>query len=181
MLDLWLVRHAESRGNLDGTGSDTDLTLAGEEQARRLGHALSSVGCDFDHVWTSPLLRARRTAAMVLPGAAPIVDARLSELEGSSDPTVVDPTNIDQILALLARPARVAESGQAFMARVRAWRDELPAAGRAIVFTHFGVVREVIATYLGFRRAPQKMGYASVFRLAIKGGSAMLFAWDEGR
>ena len=58
---LVLVRHA------DAAPGDPDelraLTLEGHEQARRLGERLRAEGIEPDAVLTSPLLRARQTAA----------------------------------------------------------------------------------------------------------------------
>ncbi|MFZ3452162.1 histidine phosphatase family protein [Arthrobacter sp. 7Tela_A1] len=63
---LWLVRHGETEWSRDGnyTGlTDIPLTAAGEAQAaaarEKLGHM------NFDRVFTSPLVRARRTAELV--------------------------------------------------------------------------------------------------------------------
>jgi phosphohistidine phosphatase len=56
-----LVRHAEAApGDPDELRT---LTPAGHEQARRLGVRLRAEGVDPDAVLTSPLLRARETAA----------------------------------------------------------------------------------------------------------------------
>lgn len=63
--EIWLVRHGETEWSKSGqhTGvSDLPLTQAGEQAARRLGHHLASTR--FDHVFTSPLQRARRTAEL---------------------------------------------------------------------------------------------------------------------
>lgn len=178
MLDLWLVRHAESLGNIDGSHADTELSAAGQEQARRLARALA--GFTFDVVWSSPLLRARQTAGLALPGSTPTIDDRLTEIGTTTAPHFVDTSNVAELQAFLARPALPpAESGKAFMARVEAWRVGLPPEGRVIAFTHFGVVREVIAGYLGFRRAPQEMAYTGVFRLSIGSGASEVLAWNE--
>src|SRR5919109_1455935 len=101
MLDLWLVRHAESVGNLDGTHADTDLSPAGQQQARLLARALSSF--TFDAVWSSPLLRARQTAALALPGSTPIIDDRLKELGTNAAPHFVDTSDAVALQAFLAR------------------------------------------------------------------------------
>ena len=178
MLDLWLIRHAESLGNLDGTHADTALSPAGERQARGLTQALE--GFTFDGVWSSPLLRARQTAALALPGRALIVDDRLAELEEAHGPHFVDVSNVLEMQALLARPAGPrGESGKAFMIRVDAWRRALPPEGRVIVFTHFGVVRELLAGFFGFRRAPQEMAYTGIFRAAVGSGAPEVLAWNE--
>jgi broad specificity phosphatase PhoE len=178
-LDLWIVRHGESLGNLDGSDADTDLSPLGEEQARALRAVLAGVG--FDRVWTSPLLRARRTAELAMPGSEPIVDDRLAELEAEPPVQVLDTSRLgpEEILAALsARPRRAVESGKDFMARVRAFRADLPAAGRVVVFTHAGVVREILAAILGFRRAPGEVSHAALFRLAIDPAEVTVLAWN---
>ena len=65
MGDVWLVRHGETEWSRDGrhTGStDIPLTAEGEAAARELAPRLK--GEEFALVLTSPLERARRTAAL---------------------------------------------------------------------------------------------------------------------
>ncbi len=65
MGDVWLVRHGETEWSRDGrhTGTtDLPLTEAGEAAARDLAPRLA--GESFALVLTSPLERARRTAAL---------------------------------------------------------------------------------------------------------------------
>jgi broad specificity phosphatase PhoE len=74
-----LVRHGETEWSRSGqhTGhSDIPLTWRGEEQARRLGEKLG--GRRFARVFTSPLARARDTAALAGYGeqAEPLDDLR---------------------------------------------------------------------------------------------------------
>src|SRR5262249_773808 len=60
-MKVMLVRHAEAApGDPDELRT---LTPAGHEQARRLGERLRADGLEPDAVLTSPLLRARETAA----------------------------------------------------------------------------------------------------------------------
>jgi broad specificity phosphatase PhoE len=62
---LWIARHGETEWTLSGrhTGvTDLPLSLAGEEQARRLGLRLKSV--NFTKVFCSPLQRAVRTCEL---------------------------------------------------------------------------------------------------------------------
>jgi probable phosphoglycerate mutase len=64
-LDLWLARHGETEWSLEGkhTGrTDVPLTKRGEAKARLLGERLR--GLRFDAVYTSPMQRAQRTAAL---------------------------------------------------------------------------------------------------------------------
>jgi probable phosphoglycerate mutase len=177
VLDLCLIRHAESLGNLTGDSADTDLTSNGEAQARALAPVLSAV--DFDQVWSSPLRRARQTTAYALPHRVPILDPRLIELRTVPSIKFVDPADAAGLSALLLTTPEVSESGKEFMERIGSWRAALPGEGRVVVFTHFGVVREILAAFLGFGRAPQRIDHASIFRLRVGGGEVEVLAWNQ--
>ncbi|HWV78340.1 MAG TPA: histidine phosphatase family protein, partial [Isoptericola sp.] len=76
---LVLLRHGETEWSVSGqhTGrTDIALTPAGEEQARTAGRAVA--GIEFSAVYTSPLERARRTAALAGHPDA-VVDPDLAE------------------------------------------------------------------------------------------------------
>ena len=77
---LWLLRHGEAVGHA-ASDAARDLTAVGEEQAREAGRALAARGLDFGAVYTSPKLRARRTAELAgaLLGVEPIVHEPLRE------------------------------------------------------------------------------------------------------
>ena len=65
---LFLVRHAEAAS---GTPDELrTLTPQGREQARRLGERLREEGVAPDAILSSPLLRARETAAALALGPA---------------------------------------------------------------------------------------------------------------
>jgi phosphohistidine phosphatase len=75
---LFIVRHAEA-----AAGEPDDLrplTGAGREKAREVGKQLASNGIRPDAILTSPLLRARETAAEIgrATGVEPEPDERLS-------------------------------------------------------------------------------------------------------
>jgi len=79
---LLIVRHAEAApGNPDEL---RPLTADGREQARRLGEELRSAGLAADAVVSSPLLRARETAAALGLGE-PQIDERLAPGATPSD------------------------------------------------------------------------------------------------
>ena len=101
---LWIVRHGQSAGNvardaaeaagartIDIAGRDVDVPLSalGEEQARALGHWFGALAPDLqpDVVLSSPYLRARETARLIVENAfgerkvSRIVDERLREKE----------------------------------------------------------------------------------------------------
>ena len=72
---LWLVRHGETEWSANGrhtSRTDLDLTEAGVEAARSVAEKLA--GTSFDQVLTSPLLRARRTAALAGFDSAEVVE-----------------------------------------------------------------------------------------------------------
>jgi phosphohistidine phosphatase len=74
-MQLLIVRHAEAApGNPDEL---RPLTVAGREHARVLGERLRAQGLEPDAVVSSPLLRARETAAALGLGD-PEVDERLA-------------------------------------------------------------------------------------------------------
>lgn len=83
---VFLVRHGESEGNfagtLQGSRSDTQLSARGLEQTRLLAHRLA--GERLDAGFTSPMIRARQTAEILLAkhdGFRVVVDADLLEFD----------------------------------------------------------------------------------------------------
>jgi probable phosphoglycerate mutase len=81
MLTLYIARHGQNEDNANGILNghrDMPLTVLGEKQAHELADGIKKVGITFDFVYTSPLLRAKRTAEVV------------SEVLGLQNPTVLD-------------------------------------------------------------------------------------------
>ena len=84
---LILLRHGQSQWNLENrfTGwVDVDLTAEGEAQGRRAGELIAESGFTPDVMFTSVLVRAKRTGALALEAAGlrsvPVVeDWRLNE------------------------------------------------------------------------------------------------------
>ena len=117
--EVVLVRHGDCYEELDDTLDDPPLSPTGQEQARRLGERVRRLG--FDAVYSSPLLRARQTAAAITSEVR--VDDRLIEVEADSSSGHVE----------------IKEDPAAAAARLRAVVDELVPAhpgGRAVVVTH---------------------------------------------
>lgn len=102
VVELVLVRHGESLGNvaaerahterldqieIDARDADVELSALGAEQARSLGRALGALAADArpDVVWSSSYVRARQTARLALQAAGldlPVrVDERLRDRE----------------------------------------------------------------------------------------------------
>jgi probable phosphoglycerate mutase len=75
-----LIRHGQTTTNAEGLlvgRSDPHLTVLGEQQARALMPYLKGV----EEVWTSPLARARETAALALPEFEPAVVESFIEVD----------------------------------------------------------------------------------------------------
>jgi phosphohistidine phosphatase len=61
---LWLLRHGEAVAHDSKPDPERELTARGERQAAAAGGALARLGLEFDAVYTSPKIRARRTAEL---------------------------------------------------------------------------------------------------------------------
>src|SRR5258708_36427587 len=66
-MNLYLIRHADAVPAEEFAGADADrpLTDLGTAQTKALAAALAARGIKFDQQLTSPLLRARETAALL--------------------------------------------------------------------------------------------------------------------
>lgn len=94
MADLYLVRHGQTELNVQNIlqgRQDSPLTARGREQALATRTAFAARGVAFDHVYSSPLGRARRTAELIVGEGRSIAlvdDLRewhLGSLEGTSN------------------------------------------------------------------------------------------------
>ena len=81
---MYVVRHGQTSMNnrkaLQGR-SDLPLNETGIAQARELAAWLAERGITFDHVFSSPLVRAVQTAELVAPGIEVTTDERLIEMD----------------------------------------------------------------------------------------------------
>ncbi|MDX2285416.1 MAG: histidine phosphatase family protein [Bacteroidia bacterium] len=97
MITLYLIRHAESEGNLNnhligGQSNHLPLTERGYDQARRLGERLRREGLRFDALHTSTAVRAAETGRILashldldpdaLPSSPLLVELGHGEWEG---------------------------------------------------------------------------------------------------
>lgn len=79
---IYIIRHGKTemnKANLLQGRSDYPLNEEGTRQAEKAADLLSQV--HFDHVFSSPLGRALQTAQIVVPGAEPVVDELLIEMD----------------------------------------------------------------------------------------------------
>jgi phosphohistidine phosphatase len=74
-MKLYFLRHADALDGADDAARP--LSPAGKADARRIGRFLKHAGIQFDAAYTSPLVRARQTAEIVLATACPVSPVRL--------------------------------------------------------------------------------------------------------
>ncbi|XRQ08933.1 histidine phosphatase family protein [Actinomadura welshii] len=187
---LFLVRHGETVWHAEnryaGT-SDVALTGRGREQARRLGSW--AAGERLDAVWSSPLARARATAA---PAAAALdvpvtVDADLAEVGfGVAEGRTLAELPRDEAAAFRADPVagafpgaedprKAAGRGAAALHRIAARHPD----GRVLVVAHNTLLRLVLCELLGvplerYRRLFPRLENTARTQLQIDGRDTAL-------
>ncbi len=153
---VFFIRHGETEWNARGrllSRTDVPLNGTGEAQAAALAAGLADLG--WDRAFTSPLVRARRTAEVVLAARtdAPrlTTDERLVEMdfgpyEGWTDVEL----EADPVAVTRRRDGAELEGVEpqaAVEARVRSFYDELRGLpGRTLVVGHGRTLRILIAT-----------------------------------
>lgn len=151
--ELWLVRHGRTAWAASGqhTGwTDIPLDEIGVAQAASLAEPLAAQS--FDHVFTSPLARARQTCALAGFGERATVDDNLREwnygdYEGRTKLDIVA-ERPDWVLWNDGVPggealAAVAIRADRFLAPLRA------PSGRVLIFAHGHLLRILTARWLG--------------------------------
>lgn len=156
---LYIVRHGETDWNAEGrllSFTDQPLNARGEQQAAALAAELA--GVRWDRAFSSPRIRARRTAEIVLATRddAPslVVEDRLREMdfgpyEGWSeaqleaDPVAVTRRRDGVQIPGIEPEEEVAERAAAFLASMA------DTAGTTLVVAHGRLLRILLATALG--------------------------------
>lgn len=147
MASLLVVRHGQSTWNAAGRWqgrADPPLTALGEQQAADAARHVGRV----DGVWSSDLVRARRTAEIVAGslGLEVSVDGRLAERDAGE----WEGLTRDEIeagwpgwLAEHRRPAGFEPDGAVAARGVEVLTELAAAGGRLLVVSHSGVIRAV--------------------------------------
>lgn len=184
MRTLTLIRHAVTDYNLGGRVQgrlDIPLSATGEAQAAALRDRFAGENV---LVYTSPLSRARRTAALAFPGHAPVVDPRLSELDYGvfEGRTLAERQALPEWRAWRLEPYFHAPPGGESYAeltrRVADWFAGLPDAPHVVAVTHSGTIQALLAHLLALPPTPWRkrfyLGQTSVTRLLLTGPDALL-------
>ncbi|MBS1905303.1 MAG: histidine phosphatase family protein [Actinobacteria bacterium] len=185
---ITLVRHGQTDWNLEGRiqgSTDIPLNDTGREQARAVAAGLA--GTPFDHVYASPLSRARETAEIIaraLGLPAPLITVGMREHEfGTAEGMLWD----EYVERFRARREDVpgAESVQELTERalgsleridLAARRRSAPRVESVLLCTHGGVIRALLEHVSGGTLpAPgERLGNGSVHRFAMDGGGLRL-------
>lgn len=178
---LWLARHGETDWSADGkhTGTtDVPLNDTGRRQAAALGRGLQRTGPAFAAAWTSPLRRARETAALAGFPQAKVLDGLrewdYGEYEGTRTADVRRERNEPDWLIWTAdigegETARdVGERADEAIARILASTPQ----GDVIVFSHGHFLRMLAARWIG--RPP-----AAGRRLALDTGTVSVLGHEH--
>jgi probable phosphoglycerate mutase len=185
VLEVCLIRHAQSESNAKGVWQgqgDSPLSEAGRRQVEALAGALAAERWDL--ILSSDLSRAADTAKA--SGNRIEHDRQWREIdvgdwEGLNMEQVVERFP-EQIEALKARKTFAIGGGESWPevferadASLAALRQRLPDGGRAVVFTHGGIIAALLSGLLGARdRFPWPLG-----RMRNTGRSTIRFLGDR--
>lgn len=189
-MELLLVRHALPVRQEASTGAaDPQLAPEGLQQAAALAERWAD---RVDAVWTSPMRRARETAAPLAAalGVTPTVDDDLAEMDRDAEAYIpMEELRADAAAWAEAVDSWVGPGGAAlratFRARVAAAIERVVAAHRGqrvAVVCHGGVVNATVADVLGIGdpHLVFEPGYTSVSRiLANASGARQLLSLNE--
>jgi broad specificity phosphatase PhoE len=175
-VQLWLIRHGETEWSRTGrhTGrSDIPLTAHGRSEARQLAAILA--GRTFDRVWSSPLARARETAALAGFGSCveyldDLSEWDYGEYEGrTTDEIRLSEPDFNTWTAHIAEGeslAQVAGRSQRVLERAIAER------GSSLLFAHGHLLRVLAAVWLGLEPAAGRL-------LALDAGSVSILGHEH--
>jgi probable phosphoglycerate mutase len=185
VLEVCLIRHAQSESNAKGVWQgqgDSPLSEAGRTQVAALAGALAAERWDL--ILSSDLSRAADTAKA--SGSRIEYDRQWREIDvGDWDGLNMEQVGErfpEQIEALKARKTFAIGGGESWPevferadASLAALRQRLPDGGRAIVFTHGGIIAALLSGLLGARdRFPWPLG-----RMRNTGRTTIRFLGDR--
>ena len=182
---LWLVRHGETEWSAAGrhtSRTDVDLTAAGVQAAKAVGEVLG--GLSFATVWTSPRLRARRTAELAGFAVAEVVDDLQEWDYGADEGRTTAEIRVDHPGWTVwthgpaggETPAEVGERADRGRGRVRSGN------GRVLAFSHGHFSRVLGARWLGLPAAAGahlRLSTASVSVLGWERETPAIVHWNH--
>ncbi len=183
--EVWLVRHGETEWSRDGrhtSSTDLPLTSEGERVARSLRDRLAEVS--FDLVLTSPMQRARETAALTGHGDAEVdpdlVEWGYGAYEGRTSAEIREQ---DPGWTIWTHPAPGGETPEQVGLRLDRVVERLrDVPDRALVFGHGHSLRALTARWLGLPVTDGRLfrlDTATLSRLGYERETAVILAWNS--
>lgn len=194
MRRIFIIRHgntfaSSAEARRIGAGTDVPLVESGRAQADRLGHYFAARALPVRRLHSSPLLRARETAASIAAALGRPVDGPLPWLnEIDHGPDEGRPEA--EVLARLGSDALAAWDEQAIApdgwtvdaeARIAAWKHWFGQAGEGVdlLVTSNGAARFALLA-LGLPLASMKLRTGAFGEVMIDAiGRPQLVHWDE--
>jgi broad specificity phosphatase PhoE len=180
-VELYLMRHGETAWSLSGahtSRTDIPLTDKGRERARKLGEYLKDA--HFDKVFTSPMQRARETAALAGLGTEAVIDEGLREwdygdAEGKTTQQLRDQYN-DPDWNVWTRPLINGETVEHVGERADGVIDRAlngtPDDGKVALFAHAHILRILAARWIALEaRGGQHFNLGT--------GSLSILGWER--
>jgi len=165
-MNIYLVRHGQNEDNAEGLLNglrDRPLTAIGLEQAREAAKNIAATGIVFDAVYTSPLVRAKKTAEIIavrLGLPAPTVLADLverdfgvmtgvpqSEIAQRCSPDIIETPTVTYFLTPEGAETfpQVLTRSQRLLAQLSAHHDKK----NVLLVAHSDVGKMIYAAYYG--------------------------------
>ena len=183
--EVWLVRHGETEWSRDGrhtSSTDLPLTAEGERVALSLRDRLA--GVTFDLVLTSPMQRARQTAALVGHEDAEVdpdlVEWAYGEYEGRTTAEIREEVPDWTIWSHPSPGGETADQVSARLDRVVGRLRDVP--HRALVFGHGHGLRALTARWLDLQVTDGRLfrlDTATLSRLGYERDTAVILTWNS--
>ncbi len=154
-MKIYIVRHGEVPHNVlnQYNTSDEDLTENGINQALNLKDKIKNL--NFDIVISSPLIRAKHTAKIIVPNNKIIIDDRLKERNpGSLSGQSIEVTNREEYWNYYTKiQYGTSENIQEFFKRVHSFIDELKTKEykNVLIAAHSGVSKAFSGYFEGIQ------------------------------
>lgn len=189
MVELILIRHGEAKRRQGESYLTAPLTDLGRRQAQLTGEYLVQNSVRLDGYYSSPLRRARETAAVIgqVIGLEPEIRDGLQEMRYREFPGIF----LLELVARLGVFDRYFEANigkplcWSFVGRVTRTMTRILAehpTGQVGVVAHGGVISSVLVWYFPRTRARwwrETVENCSVTRLEVKGRTAQLISFNE--
>ena len=175
--EIWLVRHGETEWSITGQHSgrtDLPLTARGEDEARDVARFLEARR--FDHVWCSPLQRARRTCEISGFASVARIEPNLQEWDYGDCTGYTQEQLAERYPGwnIWAGPVPNGESIEEIAGRACRVVERLRTLeGRVVIFAHGHFLRVLATQWLGL--APQ-----SGRNLALETSGVCVLGYDAG-